>query len=213
MTHRTVSIRFPKAADIEPDELRRKVNLCNDWGNTILHKHGEDEMEYPLVQYRNIAGKPSIWALNDGIAAVEEIIDQLTNSLKTPTVVFEDFTPGKNVQLLKYKCPSFLPFNEENYKKWKNELSHVKRMELLEGVLKDHLANFYQSLGYGIGNNDFACVLHSVRGVPKAVIVNVSGNEVRFLSFDIIFFTDLLLPTGVGLGKCKAKGHGTTLPM
>ncbi|SOE24061.1 hypothetical protein SAMN06298216_4432 [Spirosomataceae bacterium TFI 002] len=213
MTHRTASIRFPKAKTIEPEELRRVVNKCNNWANPILHKHGEDEMDYPLVQYRNIAGKPAIWAIDEGIDALEEIIDELTSSFSSPTVVFEDFEPGKNVHLLKYKCPSFLPFNEDNYKRWKNEISHVKRMELLEHVLKGHLANFYQSLGFDIKNNDFACVLHSVKGVPAKVIVNLSGNDVRFLGFNIIFFTDLLLPSSVGIGKCKAKGHGITLPM
>jgi hypothetical protein len=213
MTHRILSIRFPKAPAMLPEELRRLVNQINNWANTLLHNHGgEDELGYPRVQYRSIANRPAIWGLDEGIDAVETIIDELSGRLGKPTVQFDEFEPGKYINLLKYKCESLLPFNEENYSKWKGEVSLRKRVELVEGLLKDHVSNFYQNLGANMQGRDVNLVLHTMDRKPS-VEFSGSGQTMKFLCFETIFFTDLLLPVGLGLGKGKAKGHGITLPM
>lgn len=212
MTHRTLSIRFPKASSVAPKDLRKLVNQVNNWADPLLHNHSEDELAYPKVQYRSIMGKPAIWAIDEGIDSIERIVNQLEVQLKKPTVQFEEFEPGKYMHLLKYKCESLLPFNEENYGKWKGEISLKKRVALVEGLLKDHVCNFYQSLGAEVQGRDINLVLHTMDRKPS-VEFSGSGQTMKFLCFEVIFFTDVLLPVGLGLGKGKAKGHGITLPM
>lgn len=212
MTHQTLSIRFPKAPYKSPEELRRLVNSMPDGSHPLLHNHREDDMDYPLVQYRDIAGKPAIWAMDEGIDAVMGILDQLPSSFKVKTGQKEDFTPGKNINVQKYKCESYLPFNEDNFLKWKADLSLRKRVELVEGILKDHVLNFYQYLGAEMHSRDINLFIHTLDRKTSADVFG-SGQSMKFLCFETIFFTDLSLPVGLGLGKAKAKGHGITLPM
>lgn len=212
MTHHTFSIRFPQATDIAPKELRRLINQANDWSDPLLHNHGEDELGYPKVQYRSIATRPAIWALDEGIEAVEAILSLLPKAYQKPTIQKESFEPRKQINLTKYKCESLLPFNEENYSKWKGEIAYRKRVELVEGLMKDHIANFYQSLGVEIQGREINLVLNTLDR-KKSVDFEGSGQKMKFLCFETIFFTDLQLPVGLGLGKGKAKGHGITLPM
>jgi hypothetical protein len=212
MTHQTLSIRFPKAPYKTPEELRRLVNSLPNGSHPLLHNHRENDMDYPLVQYREIAGKPAIWAIDEGIDAVLDILDQLPAAFKTKTGQEEDFSPGKNMNLFKYKCESFLPFNEDNYGKWKADWSLKKRVDLVEGIMKDHVLNFYQYLGAEMYSRDINLFLQTLDRKPS-VELHGSGQSMKFLCFETIFFTDLSLPVGLGLGKAKAKGYGITLPM
>ena len=214
MTHRIQSIRFQNAPSMSPENLRMLVNKCKSGGHTLLHNHGKpDELEYPKVQYRLIANRPAIWAIDEGIDAVDQILDELPRDFQKYNPQIEEFQPGKFLNLLKYKCESFLPLNEDNYNdKWKGEISYLKRVELIERLLRDHICNFYQSLGIKIASRDINLVLHTLDRKPS-VEVHGSDQTMKFLCFETIFFTDLLLPVGLGLGKYKAKGHGIVLPM
>lgn len=191
------------------------------WEADLLHNHqpGEDAeaviYRYPLVQYRVREGLASIFALNQGIEAVQQVLftkkweinwkNRVTGLViqNQPERIRHTLEIGQfhRRQMFKY-----LPFNAENYAKWLECNSLVERAALLERVLRGHILSCLWGLGWE-GKEEIQVVVQEIRKTQL-----IPYHDQRLMAFDLVFDTNVNLPEGIALGKAVSFGFGWAVP-
>ncbi len=189
------------------------------WENDLLHNHTAAEAyryRYPLVQYRVRDGQAAVFALNDGISAVQKALFagnwQCNWQGETRRLVMSQ-SPQVQQHLLQvggapqqYLLHKYLPFNQENYRLWQSLEGLVERVQLLETLLRNHLLAGI----WGLGWNDDEEVVVRIQALRKTQLVSYHGQ--RLMAFDLVFSTNVDLPLGMGLGKAVSHGFGWMVP-
>ena len=183
----------------------------------LLHNHNNAEpagglkYRYPLVQYRVNQGMAALFAINEGIEAIQEIL--LTkkwelNWKDKPTRLALICEPEQHRQVLcfdtpqRYHLQQYLPFNADNYERWQACGSLAEKVQLLERMIRGHVLSCLWGLGWK-GSEEIRINLQDV-GQPQFL----SFKTQRLLSFDLIFDSNADLPSGLGLGKAASTGFG-----
>ncbi|UBM60771.1 hypothetical protein LAG90_09000 [Marinilongibacter aquaticus] len=217
MTLPTLTVTFPHArfTKSEIGELRRITNKSYEWAYDLMHNHdeeGEDIIRYPLIQYRSYGRKATLFGIGEGTKVLKSLLleNKLPENFKREYSIEEHQAElGLYETLSTYHIEDFLPLNSENYLKWRQLLSLADKVKLAEDILKGHLLNLCQSLGYTLDGGHLTVYLKQLDKRPSKTL-EASGNKMSFLCFDTIFETNLMLPEGIGLGKGKSKGFGIT---
>lgn len=191
------------------------------WEADLLHNHQNNEdaqgfiYRYPLVQYRVRNGLASIFALNEGIEAVQQVLFSKkweVNWRGRPTGLIIDNQPERQSHTLelggtqRYHVHQYLALNAENYQEWQRSSSLVQRAQLLERVLRGHLLSCMWGLGWK-GTEQVQVQLQEIR---RTTPVPYHGQEL--LAFDLVFDTNVALPPGIAIGKAVSHGFGWAFP-
>jgi hypothetical protein len=173
-----------------------------------FHHHSEKSYHYPLVQYKNINGHPSVLGLNEYAQIVYEKISQL-EYVVTPV----DKLRISNIELktLRHKLAlgsfayyfisPWIALNEDNYVKWK-ESERNKRKGILEKILLGNILSMLKGIGIFANYR----VIVQLLGF-KTRLATAHNN--KFVGMDAQFRCNLDLPGYIGLGKSVSKGYGT----
>lgn len=118
---------------------------------------GDFHYRYPLIQYRVRYKKAAIFALGEGVQALQKVLAtsdwQINWQGKPKTLQVEDLrmyatfiktTP----QLQTYKLYKWLALNQKNYALWQQCNGLIKRIQLLENVLRGHLLVALWGMGW-----------------------------------------------------------------
>lgn len=180
----------------------------------LLHNHQGDEgyhYRYPLIQYRNRLGNAAIIAMNEGVMAVQQALSQNSWQIRwkgEPIDLNIDNLQVKEYELcllpkLKtYHLHRWIALNDENYEKWCKTPFLKDRVELLENVLAGHILHFASAMDWQVPENR---EIH-ITNIKRQTWVRVHG--VRLLAFDIVYQSNIFLPSLVGLGKSVSHGFG-----
>jgi len=185
----------------------------------IYHNHAgaadEYHRRYPLVQYRSVRGKATIFAVNDGVEAVADLLqragDWQIRWQDRPTHLRIEHLRIDTSQLdllpapREYRLLRWLALNADNYRTWQQLRTYRERVELLDRCLAANLLSLCSGLHWQVPRR-FEAYLTSVERMGTA---NVHGQEL--ITFDCTFSTDLALPLGLGLGKSTSHGFGVLL--
>lgn len=181
--------------------------------NDIFHNHssnGDCLFRYPQIQYRVYKGKATIYGINKGAISLRKFLLQNTQMRfgqeMIPIRIFAMQEFEEKVQFLRednrYIISDYIPFNQENYEKWKNLDSMIERLQLMEKILRNHLLVFTNSLELAIPQ-DFG-----VRIVDIHEKKLVKAHGIQRLAFKLIFKTNIQLPHHIALGRAVAFGFG-----
>lgn len=189
------------------------------WENDLFHNHRGDDgyhYRYPRIQYRMYKGHAAIFALNDGVDALQEVLatqDWQINWEGTPTPLqIQDLRMHEHhlrmlPQPREYKIFNWLPFNEQNYRNWQNCHNLVERIQLLERILAANIIAFLADIKWQLPER----LEISLQHLQEAKQVRCHG--VPMLAFNINFTSNLLLPQGMGFGRSVSHGFGWTQPV
>lgn len=176
-----------------------------------LHNHNGDKFiyRYPLIQYKEIEGKPAIVGINEGadiIASLEEKINNL-NIRGSSIEIFE-----KNISyvssryeatdsMLKYRfCSPWMCLNEKNYKSYIIADENDKA-RLLKKILVGNILSMSQRFSYTVDKQ-----LNAYIDLTPCKI-NFKNNEM--IGFKGEFIVNFRIPDYIGLGKSVSRGFGT----
>ena len=191
------------------------------WEADLLHNHQNNEdaqgfiYRYPLVQYRVRNGLASIFALNEGIEAVQQVLFSKkweVNWRGRPTGLIIDNQPERQSYTLelgptrRYHIHQYLALNAENYHQWQQCAGLIERARLLERVLRGHLL----SCMWGLGWKGTEQVQVQVQEIRRSKPLPYHGQEL--LAFELIFDTNVDLPPGIAIGKAVSHGFGWVFP-
>ncbi len=190
----------------------------------LFHHHYQDEQgaekllyQYPLIQYKWLYGKGSIVCLNEAIQEIHHLFDgnrqwQLRLGdrevdLRVETLRLHEFTLQIHPEHepYTYALRSWLALNSENYRRYQATEGLKAKLELLEGILANHLIAFAKGVGWHIPTEE--------KGRFPLTIEEMDCYATRFkgqklMAFSLKFKTTLFLPSYIGLGKGVSRGYG-----
>lgn len=194
-----------------------KVGIEND----LFHNHnntGEGSnyyYRYPLVQYQLRRHKPSLVFLEEAVDKANLFLSQPNIELTvrgTPyraqlkSLSIDRHKIGNSPQFQYYQINNWIALNEKNFGKYQQLYSLSKCATLLEEVLVGHIL----ALAKGLGHRFSTRFEVEIGGIEKESVAIY--NQIKVKTFDIQFRTNLVLPTGIGLGKGASRGFGLLNP-
>lgn len=177
----------------------------------LLHNHQNEELvySYPLVQYKKIGEDIIIFAMEEGLDSIKEIMSQLKelkmkNTYKiTEKMLYEkEYEIKESKQLLQYKIITpWLALNQKNYKKYTTLINQKEKKIFLNKILIGNILSMSKS--FGIMVNEKLLVKSHLQ------IQDVNYKSVVLKGFTGEFQTNFQLPDYIGLGKGVSHGYGT----
>ena len=224
-------------------KFRGAVSEAAGWENDFFHNHNNLEVQpepdvekngpllvaerkkvllkttyhyrYPLVQYRVIGGKASLFGINEGRQAIRKWLMQAEDELimggkKIPLLIDGMKEKKYSLSLLPspklYRLMDYVPFNTENYQKWMEAEDLHERVELLERILAGNIITFVHHLGWRLPDR-LEVKLMAIREMKT---ITVHGTQ--RIAFNLIYKANIDLPPGIALGRSVAFGFGVQQP-
>ena len=186
--------------------------------NPLYHNHAPDSHDiprYPPIQYKLMDGRPVVVGVGEGSESLKKIfvpgskhilqIGRDYRNFIVSDVVSADFSPSlKHGEPQRYQLHSWLAFNSDNFKEYKQISSLTARMAMLDTILTANILSLYKGLGFFVEDTVTANIVDLN---PRAV----TFKGVRMLAFDAVVETNFALPLSCGLGKGVSHGFGTIL--
>ena len=182
----------------------------------IFHNHygvGDHRVKYryPLVQYRSVGGKASLFGIGRGCEAIQDLLLRTDGKLRMGgkeyrmrMVELKTNETGLRVtnRLREYRVRDWLALNGENFKQWDALDSFTEKGWELERILGSQLIGFAKGVDWRVPER-LEVRLQQIRGTRK---VSYHGNS--FVGFDVVFSLNGVIPLGIGLGKAVSHGFG-----
>lgn len=194
------------------------------WKDELFHNHDNSKQSpsnnkyhyrYPLVQYRTFKGKAAIFAINEGVVALQKVLHEKQWEIvwggKNKSLQVEDLRMNTHYLRMtkdnkKYKLYNWLALNEQGYEEWQNCNGAFERISLLQRKLQNHLIGCFKGLGWNWPERIEVTIEFPNRRFP----VNYHG--IKLMAFDIEFTTNVLLPNRIAIGKGVSHGFGWIVP-
>ncbi len=212
---RTLILRFSNTLyQNELTSFRGAINeLLKDKNDVLFHNHEGDSFRYayPLIQYKRINGKAALVCINKGTEAVGLLLNQgeFECLLGDRSVQMEIDSVKANQYLIQtwdssftYTLRKWLPLNQDNYQEYTKLEGIGEKSQFLERILTGNIL----SMGKGLGihfENEVSC---KILQMDEPTLL--SYKNVKMMSFDLEFKTNVSLPDYIGLGKGASTGFG-----
>ena len=207
-------IRF--ANEITPEELpffRGAIigKVPNEL--TLFHNHFDTgfRYSYPLIQYKRINGKAAIVCIGEGTEAIGNFFASADFNLQIGNrrVTFQIENMQASQWLLQpwddtftYTISRWLPFNSDNYAKYKQLNGMVERVQMLEQLLVGNIL----SMCTGLGVHVESAITCQVQDISREYICKYKG--IKMQAIDLTFRTNVYLHNFIALGKGVSQGFG-----
>ncbi|NMC40445.1 MAG: CRISPR-associated endonuclease Cas6 [Bacteroidales bacterium] len=182
--------------------------------NIIFHNHLKTDAylyRYPLIQYKNIRGKPAMVCIDYGVDEIHKFFDKPDWSvkigdrwldMKVYKLLLNQFNMQVWESMFHYHIRNWVALNQENYKKYQTIESEKERIEFLERTLIGNIIAFAKGIEWDIEKQ----IKLSITSPVRNTVVSLKGKKV--LGFNIDFITNVFLPNYIGLGKSVSLGFG-----
>ena len=196
----------------EIPKLRGAILSKIESPDILFHNHKGDGLryKYPLIQYKIIDGKAVVLCVNEGVSQIHNFLTQEAWQMKLgrKSVKFEldeIYNSSEELKqtevLCNYKLTNWLPLNSEKIKKY-NSLNELDRNDMLKAILIGNILSFSKGVDFWMKEK----IKIPDLVISKSYKSNFKGNQ--FLSFDVYFKVNLMIPNAIGLGKGASVGNG-----
>lgn len=187
--------------------------------SVLFHNHLDDGLRYsyPLIQYKLIKGKAAIVCIEKGTESVWDFFAgnnfDLTLGTRKVVATVESISDASTEIIVnndiccKYSIHSWLPFNQENYHQFKTTESLAKKIEMLNHILTGNILSMLKGVGIMLTERLTIDIMSISELKP------VKYKEIRLLSLDAKFQSNVIIPEYIGLGKHASLGFGTVTNM
>jgi Cas6b C-terminal domain/Cas6b N-terminal domain len=202
-----------------------KFNMIPKWRGAVAEHVGlEDERfhnhlgakdkyhyRYPTICYRSQQGKAALWTFGEGTQAMMELFAQASAALTMNGSPYQlsisnceayEHTLQMPEEMMPYYLYNWLPLNEQNIKHWDKLSDDPTKMAFLEQILASNIIAFAKAVTWQLP------IRLEVRIMTIHRQHQTKHKGVNMLSFDISFNANIILPTGLGLGKAVSHGYG-----
>lgn len=191
------------------------LSIMQHNANVLFHNHTPDDgfrYSYPLIQYKRINCKAAIVCFGEGCSTVgeffatqnmkfmmgEQFVELNLDKLQTRKFVIQVWDT-----MFTYTLRKWLPFNQDNYRKYTSIEGVAEKVLFLQNILIGNMLSMTKGLGIHIDKE----ILCNITDVSSPRIVRAKG--VKLMSFDIEFKSNLSIPDYAGIGKHASIGFGT----
>lgn len=201
--------------------IARKAGLEHDLFHNHDNENGGFHNRYPLIQYKLDTHKgqmrPMLLCLEDGIEEAHHFFSQPDwsvnlngdkHTLRVARLNVNRCTLNVWQRHFAYRIHKWLPFNGDNYEKYKILRGVAEQYTFLETLLKTQIQSFAKGVNWDI---EEPIDLKITRLVKDEWLDFKHGQKV--LVFTLDFETTVSLPDYVGVGKGASKGLGVVRRM
>lgn len=184
------------------------------WQEDLCHNHKSKDgyyYRYPLVQYRVQRGNAGLFAVNEGVDALQRVLAtsdwELNWKGEKRTLTVEDLHLDEHylrflTQPRTYRLRHWMALNPENFRKWDAMRSVIPKMQMLQKLLENHT----MATLWGVGFEPTERVEVALLDIDRKRTVTYHGTSL--VAFDVVFESNVLLPRGLGFGKAVSHGFG-----
>lgn len=203
-----------KIAHFELPLLRGAINeVLKDRSSVLFHNHeGEGfRYSYPLIQYKRINQQAALVCINEGTEAIglllmkgnftcklgDREIEMDINGVKAGQHILQTWDNTFAHYLRKW-----LPLNQDNYEEFQKLEGIAEKCNFLEHILIGNIL----SMGKGLGihfEREITCTITSLSEPRLTRLKNI-----KMMSFDVEFKSNVSIPDYFGLGKGASLGFG-----
>lgn len=181
--------------------------------NQLLHNHNNQELiySYPLVQYKKIENNIIIFAIEEGLIAIKEIMTDLkeikmknTYNITEKILYEKEYEIEETDELIQYKIVTpWIALNQKNYKKYKTITDQKEKKLFLNKIFIGNILSMCKSFGIMVNKRLVVKTHLKIQDVEyKSVILKGFTGEIQ---------TNFKLPDYIGLGKGVSHGYGTII--
>lgn len=195
---------FFRGAIIKSIDPENSILFHNHDGNKLLYK-------YPLVQYKRINQKAAIVCIEEGTDAIghffnnKSMICNIGNRevcLELDIIKADQVTIQIWETLFTYRIRKWIPFNKDNYNDFLKLEGITEKSNFLEKILIGNILTFAKGINYTVEKEIIVKIIQIDE--PKSIIYK----DIKLMSFDLIFKTNISLPNYIGLGKGVSLNNG-----
>ncbi|GAB2784808.1 hypothetical protein HNQ93_002490 [Hymenobacter luteus] len=180
----------------------------------LLHNHYEDgtyRQQYPLVQYKVLAGTPTLLGLGEGATLLVELFLRIRElqieghhyPVQAKHIVHQQAAIGPAAALHRYRFETlWMPLNQENHREYQT-LGPEERQRQLTRILTNNILALLKATGTYAPDMP-RLLLHVALSEP----VPTRFKNQPMVAFGGEFVANVVLPDRVGLGKSVARGFG-----
>lgn len=180
----------------------------------LFHNHISDDKfiyRYPLIQYKVIHNKPSIFCLDAGVDEIHHLFQQRswtinlsgdTIELKVDRLDLKTITLNIWNKSFEYTLNNWQALNETNYKKFQHLTSLKEKIEMLEKILTGNILSFAKGIDWHIDQP----IEVAIQDIKSERLKRMK--DIKVGALDIDFSCNVFLPNFLGLGKGVSTGFG-----
>ncbi len=180
----------------------------------LFHNHTQNGLrnKYPLIQYKQIYGKPAILCIEEGVDEIHHFFKQTsweikigeqTQKLSIKNLNVNQFTMQVWDKLFSYSIINWLALNSKNYVEYQKLIGISDQLSFLENLLTSNILSFAKGISWTIEKNIEVKITEQTR------TKQLKHKGVNLSAFDLKFSTNVFLPNYIGLGKGASFGFGT----
>lgn len=213
---KSLLVIFPNIAlrHSQIDTLKKALNDALDRQEDLLHNHTPDggfNYRYPPVQYRSYEGKAALFGIGQGYDFIQKLLASsfLPEPFSSNYQIIKTSKPiSMDEAYHSYHLSHFIPFDAQNYQKYKAIASRGERSDFMQQNIANHILNFCKNYDFTIPNKSLNVVLRKITEMKETKIKNAT-----VLCFNTVFKANIALPTHLGLGRYKSMGYGVVSPI
>jgi hypothetical protein len=166
---------------------------------------------YPVIQYKSIRRQAALVCVDFGVDEVHHFfqnkswelsIGERKETLEVRNLRMRQFVMQVWDKSFEYRIVNWLPFNDENYSKFKSTDDWLSHQKLLEGILTGNILSFAKGIKWDVDRE----INVRVDEIVKRKTMRIKDQT--FLGLDVSFRSNVFLPNYIGLGKSPSKGYG-----
>lgn len=185
----------------------------------LFHNHtseGGYRYKYPLIQYKVLRGIPTVMGVNEGADRLLDVFMDIREielngqslPINAKELDFVDASVGISDTLREYRFAApYFALNQGNYREF-HKLNAEQQRQRLQQLLSNHLIQALRDIGLSI-TPDGPRLLVSARLQPK--IVQFKNQRMQMYTGQ--FTSNVIFPSGLGIGKSSSRGFGTVEPL
>ena len=171
---------------------------------------------YPLVHYRSEKGNAAIFAMGKGTKIIRRWVLQKTDNfmlrgrkynLLIKNLSENQFNLRLSTKLHTYRLLDYIALNERNHQRWQKADRLSKRIQILEEVLTGHILAFAEGANWQIPAH-IEVQLLNLKAMRK-----VKMHKMDRIAFNLLFRSNVILPSRIALGRSVAFGFGVVQPV
>lgn len=185
--------------------------------NILFHNHADGETlryAYPLIQYKRIQGKAAILGIGEGVNVIGEFLSRPTMQvligpqpviLEIERAIPRMITAQVWENEYQYTVRKWLPFNKENYDKYRTLCTDDEKHTLLNRLLTANILSFFKGMGITV-EREIEC---RITQLTNHRLHTFKGT--KLMAFDAQFICNASIPNYVGIGRHASVGFGTVV--
>jgi hypothetical protein len=179
----------------------------------LFHNHLGDTFSYryPLIQYKLIRKKPAIFCVESGVDVIHHLFENKTwqiningskVDLKVGDLNLKTTTLNVWEKDFHYNLINWQALNDANFQRFMQSDSLTERIGLLEKILTGNLLSMAKGLDWRIEKK----VIVKITDIESEKLKRMK--EIKVVSFNVRFSSNIFLPDYLGIGKGASKGFG-----